>query len=83
MLARLDTRALDMDNKRIHRTDGDFPVAWIKTYGKGRVFSSTFGHSDQSWDDPRVQTLYLEAIKWVLGLSDYEVKPHPMTPPAR
>jgi type 1 glutamine amidotransferase len=78
VLARLDTSQLDLTNKRVHRTDGDFPVAWIKSYGKGRVFCSTFGHSDQSWDDPRVQKLYLEAIKWAVGLTDYPVQPHPM-----
>jgi uncharacterized protein len=77
VLARLDTRQLDMNNKRVHRTDGDFPVAWIKNYGKGRVFSSTLGHSDQAWDDPRVQVLYLEATKWVLGLTEFPVEPHP------
>jgi type 1 glutamine amidotransferase len=78
VLARLDTSALDMSNKRVHRTDGDFPVAWIKNYGKGRVFTSTFGHADTAWDDPRVQQLYLEAIKWVLRETDYPVRPHPM-----
>jgi uncharacterized protein len=77
VLARLDTRQLDMNNRRVHRTDGDFPVAWIKNYGKGRVFSSTLGHSDQAWDDPRVQVLYLEAMKWVLGLTEFPVEPHP------
>jgi hypothetical protein len=82
VLARLDTSKLDMSNKRVHRTDGDFPVAWIKNYGKGRVFSSTLGHADQTWDDPRVQQLYLEAIKWVLGVSDYPVRPHPIMPAA-
>ena len=61
--------------------NADFPVAWIKQYGNGRVFSSTFGHSDQAWDDPRVQTLYLEAAKWVLKLTDYPVRPHPMASP--
>lgn len=44
---------------------------------------STLGHSDQSWDDPRVQALYLEAIKWAMGLTDYPVQPHPMTPAAK
>jgi type 1 glutamine amidotransferase len=79
VLLRLDISALDMSNPRVHRRDGDFPVAWIKGYGKGRVFSSTLGHSDQSWDDPRVQRLYLEAIRWAVGDSSYPVRPHPLT----
>ena len=77
VLARLDERKLDLTNPNVHRKDGDFPVAWVKSYGKGRVFSSTLGHSDASWDDARVQTIYLEGIKWVLRLgSDAEPQPH-------
>ncbi|NBW90259.1 MAG: ThuA domain-containing protein [Gammaproteobacteria bacterium] len=54
VLLRLDARHLDLDNKNVQRTDGDFPIAWTKTYGKGRVFTSSLGHSDASWDDPRL-----------------------------
>jgi uncharacterized protein len=78
VLARLDASKLDLSNKNVHRSDGDFPVAWVKHYGKGRVFTSTLGHPDEVWDDPRVRTMYLEAIKWVLRLTDGEVKPHPL-----
>jgi type 1 glutamine amidotransferase len=76
VLASLDASKLDLSNKNVKRTDKDFPIAWIKNYGKGRVFSSTLGHTDQAWDDPRVQTLYLEGIKWVLRLTDGDVRPH-------
>jgi quinoprotein glucose dehydrogenase len=77
VLARLDERKLDLTNRNVRRTDQDFPVAWIKNYGKGRVFSSTLGHPDAAWDDPRVRTMYLEAIKWVLRLTPGEPEPHP------
>jgi type 1 glutamine amidotransferase len=73
VLARLDASKLDMTKPQIHRTDKDFPVAWAKMYGKGRVFYSTFGHTDQSWDDPRVQKMYLEAIKWAMRLTGDDV----------
>jgi type 1 glutamine amidotransferase len=66
VLARLDASKLDLSKPLIHRTDKDFPVAWAKMYGKGRVFYSTFGHTDEAWDDPRVQKMYIEAIKWAL-----------------
>jgi uncharacterized protein len=81
VLASLDASKLDLTNKSVHRTDHDFPIAWVKNYGKGRVFSSTLGHTDASWDDPRVQQIYLEGIKWVLRMTDAQVKPHPA--PAR
>jgi type 1 glutamine amidotransferase len=44
-----------------------FPVAWSKMYGKGRVFYSTLGHTEESWDDPDIRKMYFEAIKWALG----------------
>jgi uncharacterized protein len=69
VLARLDADKLDLNNKRVHRKDRDFPVAWVRDYGKGRVFYSTFGHSDESWDRPDVQKMYLEAVKWAMGLT--------------
>jgi uncharacterized protein len=78
VLARLDASKLDLSNKNVRRSDADFPIAWIKHYGKGRVFTSTLGHPDEIWDDPRVRTMYLEAIKWVIRLTDGEVKPHPL-----
>ena len=34
------------------------------------VFYATFGHAAESWDDPRVQKLYVEAVKWALHLTD-------------
>ena len=61
----------------VHRSDGDFPVAWIRSYGKGRVFYTGLGHTDASWDDPRVRTMTLEAIKWAIS-GGQTPKPHPL-----
>ncbi len=33
-----------MGARWINRKDGDFALAWVKSYGKGRVFNTTFGH---------------------------------------
>lgn len=60
------------------RTDGDFPIVWAKKYGKGRVWYSTFGHLEQTLDDPRIQKMYIGAIRWALGLTDADLTPHPM-----
>src|SRR3989442_4576311 len=78
VLARLDASKLDMTKKDIHRKDADFPVAMAKNYGKGRVFWSTFGHAAETWDDPAVQKMYLEALKWSMGLTNADVTPRPM-----
>ena len=45
-------------------------------YGKGRVFYSSLGHTRESWQDPNVQTMYLEAIRWVLGGSEGSTASH-------
>jgi len=78
VLARLDASKVDLKVRDLHRTDGDFPVAWVKKYGKGNVFYSTFGHPDSAWDNPDVQKMYFEAIRWALGLVDYAPRPHPL-----
>ena len=57
------------------KPDGDLPVVWAKTYGKGRVFSSSLGHREEIWDDPAVQKLHLEGIKWALGLTQADMAP--------
>jgi len=78
VLLSLDPSKLNYDNNpRIHRTDHDFPVAWSKMYGKGRVFYSTLGHTEESWDDSDVRTMYFEAIKWALGMTDGSTASHP------
>lgn len=78
VLARLEAGKLDLNNPRVHRKDEDFPVAWARKYGKGRVFYSTFGHTLESWDDRRMQTMWLEAIKWAMGLTNADVTPRPL-----
>jgi len=47
----------------------DIAVAWTRNYGTGRVFYSSIGHTRQSWADPDVRKMYLEGIRWALGLT--------------
>jgi uncharacterized protein len=71
VLARLDATKLDYSKARdLHRTDQDFPVAWSKSYGKGRVFYSTFGHLPEVWDNPAIRKMYFEAILWSMGFKE-------------
>ena len=64
-------------NPSLH-LNGDYPLAWAKTYGKGRVFFGSFAHSSETWDIRSVQQMYFEAMRWALGLTDADPKPHPM-----
>jgi type 1 glutamine amidotransferase len=76
VLLRLDVSKLPPTSDP-HRPDGDFPLAWAKMYGKGRVFYSSLGHAASTWDDPGVYHMYFEALKWSLGLTEADVTPRP------
>jgi uncharacterized protein len=75
VLAHLDPSALDLTRPLVHRKDADFPVAWALEYGRGRVFYSTLGHAVESWDDPVLQQMYVNAIRWSLRLVDGDARP--------
>ncbi len=76
VIIHMDADKLDLSNPRVsaeRRADKDFAVAWAKMYGKGRVYYNTMGHREESWDRKDVQTMYLEAIKWALGLTQADI----------
>jgi type 1 glutamine amidotransferase len=71
-------------------TPGDFPIAWCKMYGKGRVFYTSLGHREDVWDpntpesfkreNPKevseaYQKHILGGIKWALGLEPGDAQP--------
>ena len=78
VLMRLDPNKIDLKNPRVHRTDKDFAVAWVKTYGKGRVFATTLGHREEVYDNPDIQKMFLEAIKWSMGMTEGNTAPIPL-----
>jgi len=83
-------------NKRPNSdTPGDYPIAWCKEYGKGRVFYTSLGHREDVWDpntpedfkrenSKDVSELYqkhiLGGIKWALGLEKGDAKPQAAAP---
>ncbi len=76
VLLSLDPGKLNYNNPRVHRQDHDFALAWDKMYGKGRVFYSTLGHTEEAWSDPDIRKMYFEAIKWVLGMTEGSAASH-------
>lgn len=49
------------------RTDNDYAVSWIRPYGKGRVFYTSFGHDQRTFlDKPRLAHI-LAGVQYVLG----------------
>ena len=71
VLLSIDTEKTDMEQGRafgeVIRQDNDYPVAWIRQYGKGRVFYCTIAHHPQVLWDPIMLEFYLDAIQYALG----------------
>ncbi len=77
VLLSLDVKTTNMGVKWIHRTDNDFALAWVKSYGKGRVFYTAFGHRTEIYWNPALLQLYLDAIQFAAG--DLEAPTQPRT----
>lgn len=78
VLMRLDIDSVDMTKKGVARTDGDFAMAWVRMWGKGRVFGSVLGHDAEVWERDDIQKMWLEAIKWTLGMTEGETESIPL-----
>lgn len=79
---------LTLDKHPNDKTPGDYPIAWIKEYGQGRVFYTSLGHREDVWDPDwkgqrknseeiarQYQQHILGGIKWALGLEKADAKP--------
>jgi type 1 glutamine amidotransferase len=44
----------------------DYPMAWINTKGKGRIFYTALGHREDVWMNPLFQKHLLGGIAWAL-----------------
>ena len=82
---------LTLDKHPNNGTPGDYPIAWIKEFGQGRVFYTSLGHREDIWEpnsqaqtggyknSPEVALAYqqhlLGGIKWALGLEKGDAKP--------
>ena len=62
------------------RSDCDFALAWVKSYGKGRIFYTSFGHSAHLYSNPQVMQFYLDAIQFATGDIEAPTAPRPDRP---
>ena len=65
-----------MDLSKGSRTDGSYPVSWVDTYGRGRVFYCSLGHRDEIYWNASVLKHYLAGIQFALG--DLEAPAEPL-----
>jgi uncharacterized protein len=45
----------------------EYPLAWVSDYGGTRVFGTTLGHGNDTWNDPVFQDLMLRGFKWAVN----------------
>ena len=77
VLLSLDTANTNMTVPWIHRTDGDFGLAWIRIWGQGRVLYSAIGHRTEIWWNPQILRFYLDAIQYACGDLPADSTPRP------
>ena len=77
VIMRLDPASLT-EQQRAMRPDGDFPVVWARSYGKGRVYNVGWGEFETTYDNPGFQKMILEGVKWALGIAPADVTPTPL-----
>ena len=43
------------------------PYTWTRTYGKGRIFYTAYGHDERTWSQPGFHKLLENGILWAVG----------------
>jgi type 1 glutamine amidotransferase len=76
VLLSIDTERTDLEGLGEVRAGGDYPQAWVRSYGAGRSFYTSIGHRDDIWtSDPVFQAHVVGGIRWALGLEDGDASP--------
>ncbi len=75
VLMKLDTSKVDMNAKGVKYKE--IPITWVRNYGKGRVFYCGLGHPPEAWARADIRQMWIEAIKWVTGMTKGDVTPRP------
>ena len=67
VLLRLDVSKMPAHQELRNQT---FPLVWTKSYGKGRVMYSSFGHDASIYDNRDIAQMFLEGMKWALRITE-------------
>jgi uncharacterized protein len=63
----LDLAKSDKPNRPLRQTNGDYPIAWTRSHGQGRVFYCSLGHAMSTFADPTILKFWLRGIQFVAG----------------
>lgn len=79
ILLSFDVSKTDMNQGRVcqdcARADNDYAISWIRSYGKGRVFFTSFGNSARVFATREIMEHFLAGIQFALGDLDADTTP--------
>ena len=70
VLLGIDLAKTDLANEPhdgCYRADKDYAMAWVRQYGRGRIFYTAFGHHPAIFENPKLLPFYLAGAQFVLG----------------
>ena len=70
-----DPTTANANVKRQKRADKDYAVSWIRRYGKGRVFYTSFAHDQRAWNAPDTRAHIFAGLAYTLGILKADDKP--------
>ena len=82
VLMSLNPLSVDLNAPGVQPGTQDFPLAWVRPYGEGRVFYSALGHFDDTWRDARFQRMLEGALLWMTKLAEGAASPRPAAAPS-
>ncbi len=53
-----------------------YPLAWARTFGRGRVWYDAMGHREDVWENPAYQAMLVGGIEWAGGRVKADVTPN-------
>jgi len=54
----------------------DYPLAWVRRFGQGRVAVNAMGHREDVWDGAAYQAMLVGLIRWTGGLVSADLTPN-------
>lgn len=63
----LQTREIKADQTKDRPEAKTEPYTWTRSYGKGRVFYTAYGHDDNTWSNENFQKLLENGIIWAVN----------------
>ena len=54
----------------------NYPLAWVRAQGKGRVGYNAMGHREEIWDSESYQSMILGQLHWVAKKAEADITPN-------